>query len=54
MLLHFLRLKQHKVYKFVLVDELQDVNGIEADIALHSGETFFVVGDKKPCHIGIF
>lgn len=52
MLLNFLKLKQHKVYKFVLVDELQDVNGIEADIALKSGEVFFAVGDKKQAIFG--
>ncbi len=52
MLLDFLKLRQHKVYKYVLVDELQDVNGIEADIALKSGEVFFAVGDKKQAIFG--
>lgn len=52
MLLEFLKLKNTKKYKYVLVDELQDVNGIEADIALRSGENFFAVGDQKQAIFG--
>jgi len=52
MLLRFLALPKHKVFEFVLVDELQDVNDLEANIALKSGKTFFVVGDKKQAIFG--
>ncbi|MCL5423761.1 MAG: ATP-dependent helicase [Candidatus Marsarchaeota archaeon] len=53
MLLRFLKLyKQKKHYKHVLVDELQDVNGLEAEIALRSGETLFLVGDRKQAIFG--
>jgi DNA helicase II / ATP-dependent DNA helicase PcrA len=52
MLLNFFKLKKPPVFKYVLVDELQDVNSIEADIALRSGEKFFVVGDKKQAIFG--
>jgi len=51
MLLNFLK-KKSNVFKYVLVDELQDVNSIEADIALRSGEKFFAVGDKKQAIFG--
>lgn len=52
MLLEFLNLRNKPKFKYVLVDELQDVNTIEADIALESGETFFAVGDKKQAIFG--
>jgi DNA helicase-2/ATP-dependent DNA helicase PcrA len=52
MLLNFFKLKKPPVFKYVLVDELQDVNSIEADIALRSGEKFFAVGDKKQAIFG--
>ncbi len=52
MLLKFLALPKCKRFKHVLVDELQDVNDLEANIALKSGETFFVVGDKKQAIFG--
>ncbi len=52
MLLEFLKLKVKPKFKHVLVDELQDVNKMEADIALESGETFFAVGDKKQAIFG--
>ncbi len=53
MLLRFLKLyKQKKHYKHVLVDELQDVNELEAEIALRSGETLFLVGDRKQAIFG--
>ena len=52
MLLEFTKLKNKRKFKYVLVDELQDVNTIEADIALQSGETFFAVGDKKQAIFG--
>ncbi len=53
MLLRFLKLsKQKKHYKHVLVDELQDVNELEAEIALRSGDTLFLVGDRKQAIFG--
>jgi DNA helicase-2/ATP-dependent DNA helicase PcrA len=52
MLLSFFKLKRPRKYKFVLVDELQDVNAIQAEIALRSGESFFAVGDKKQAIFG--
>ncbi len=52
MLLEFRKMKNKPKFKHVLIDELQDVNTIEADIALDSGETFFAVGDKKQAIFG--
>jgi DNA helicase-2/ATP-dependent DNA helicase PcrA len=52
MLLEFRKLKNKKKFKYVLIDELQDVNEIEAQIALDSGEKFFAVGDKKQAIFG--
>lgn len=50
-LINFLKIKMDK-FKWVLVDELQDVNNLEAKIALKSGENFFTVGDKKQAIFG--
>ncbi len=44
--------QKQKKYKYVLVDELQDVNRLEAEIALLSAQNFFVVGDKKQAIFG--
>ena len=52
MLIDFLDKKNIPKYKFVLVDELQDVNGMEADIALKSAERFIAVGDQKQAIFG--
>ncbi|MBU1197045.1 ATP-dependent helicase [Candidatus Micrarchaeota archaeon] len=52
MLLRFLALPKHRAFTYVLVDELQDVNDLEATIALKSGKTFFAVGDKKQAIFG--
>lgn len=52
LLLDFLKLKKIPIYEMVLVDELQDVNTMEADIALRSGKEFFAVGDKKQAIFG--
>jgi len=52
MLISFLKLTHIPKYDFVLVDELQDVNKMEADIALKSGKQFFAVGDKKQAIFG--
>ncbi|MGC8516165.1 MAG: UvrD-helicase domain-containing protein [Thermoplasmata archaeon] len=41
-----------KRYRYVLVDELQDVNELEAEIAKLSGEKLFLVGDKKQAIFG--
>lgn len=51
-LITFLNIKDFEKYKFVLIDELQDVNNLEAKIALKSGEQFFSVGDKKQAIFG--
>jgi len=51
-LLKFLKLNKIHKYRYVLVDELQDVNKIEAEIALKSGEEFIAVGDKKQAIFG--
>ncbi|MFT4326150.1 MAG: UvrD-helicase domain-containing protein, partial [Candidatus Woesearchaeota archaeon] len=51
-LLEFSRKITAPLYEYVLIDELQDVNKIEAQIALKSGKTFFAVGDKKQAIFG--
>ncbi len=43
-------LKKH--YKYVLVDELQDLNDVEADIARLLGDYLFLVGDRKQSIFG--
>jgi len=54
MLIEFLtnydKAKRH--YPYVLVDELQDVNELEREIALRSGESHFLVGDRKQSIFG--
>ncbi|MEM4366562.1 MAG: ATP-dependent DNA helicase [Candidatus Anstonellales archaeon] len=52
MLIEFCRMKGKRRFKYVLVDELQDVNKMEAEIALESGESFFAVGDRKQAIFG--
>lgn len=52
MLIKFLELKSKVKHKYVLIDELQDINMLEADIALQSGQNFFAVGDKKQAIFG--
>ncbi len=51
-LINFLEIKNKPKFKWVLVDELQDVNDMEADIALSVCEKFVVVGDKKQAIFG--
>ena len=51
-LINFLQIKTPPVFKYVLIDELQDVNDMEADIALKSGVNFMAVGDKKQAIFG--
>ncbi len=43
-------LKKH--YKYVLVDELQDLNEVEANIARLLGDYMFLVGDRKQSIFG--
>jgi len=52
MLLHFRAKERIPQMDFVLVDELQDINAIEGEIALRSGKTFFAVGDPKQAIFG--
>lgn len=54
MLIKFLELHKENggKYRYVLVDELQDVSEIEADIAEESGDNLFMVGDRKQSIFG--
>lgn len=52
LLIKFLKLREVPKFEYVLVDELQDVNILEADIALRSGKNFVAVGDKKQAIFG--
>ena len=52
MLNNFLKINNIKKFKYVLIDELQDVNTIEADIALKSAINYVAVGDKKQAIFG--
>jgi DNA helicase-2/ATP-dependent DNA helicase PcrA len=49
-LLEYDPLKKH--YKYVLVDELQDLNDVEAEIAKLLGDYLFLVGDRKQSIFG--
>ena len=54
MLLNFVQNYDGRImhYKYVLVDELQDVNNLEAKIALEVGDNLFLVGDRKQAIFG--
>lgn len=52
LLIEYLKIKKKPLYDYVLVDELQDVNKMEADIALQSSRNFVAVGDKKQAIFG--
>lgn len=52
MVMKFLQIGKKNVYKYVLIDELQDINSLEARVALESSETFFAVGDRKQAIFG--
>ena len=52
LLIKFLLLKEVPQFEYVLIDELQDVNTMEADIALKSAIHFFAVGDSKQAIFG--
>ncbi|WMT51000.1 MAG: ATP-dependent DNA helicase [Ferroplasma sp.] len=52
LLFEFQKFRGKKIYKYVFVDELQDINDIEASIAKSSGEIKFMVGDRKQSIFG--
>jgi len=52
LLIKFLQLKEIPQFEYVLIDELQDVNSMQADIALKSATHFFAVGDSKQAIFG--
>lgn len=52
MLLIFIEKFQGKKFPFVLVDEMQDMNELEAKIVEMVGETIFLVGDAKQAIFG--
>lgn len=52
LLLEFLNLREIQKYRYALIDELQDVNTIEADIVLKSADNFMAVGDQKQAIFG--
>ncbi|AKA49240.1 hypothetical protein IX51_09120 [uncultured archaeon] len=52
MLIEYLKLSQTRKYRYVFVDELQDINDMEARIIDKSGEKFFLVGDVKQAIFG--
>ena len=52
LLIEYLKIKKDPEFDYVLVDELQDVNRMEAEIALKSGIKFIAVGDKKQAIFG--
>ena len=52
LLFEFQKFNEKKVYKYVFVDELQDINDIEASIARSSGDIRFMVGDRKQSIFG--
>ena len=52
LLIEYLKLNREPDFDYVLVDELQDVNKMEADIAIKSAHRFIAVGDKKQAIFG--
>ena len=52
LLFEFHKFEGKKRYKYVFVDELQDINDIEAAIAKSSGNIKFMVGDRKQSIFG--
>jgi DNA helicase-2/ATP-dependent DNA helicase PcrA len=52
MLISFSQLNNKKSYKWTLIDEMQDANTMQADIALSSAENFVTVGDPKQAIMG--
>lgn len=52
MLLKFIEKFQGKKFRHVLVDEMQDMNELEAKIAQMVGENLFLVGDSKQAIFG--
>ncbi len=52
LLFEFIKKKNKSKYEYIFVDELQDVNNIEAEIAEVSGNKKYFVGDKKQSIFG--
>jgi DNA helicase II / ATP-dependent DNA helicase PcrA len=52
LLIKFLDLEKKPFFENVLVDELQDVNELEAKIAISVGKNYFAVGDPKQSIFG--
>lgn len=52
MLLLFLEKYRGEQFEYVLVDEMQDMNGLEAEIAEKVGKKLFLVGDSKQAIFG--
>ncbi len=52
MLIRFLQTETTRKYKYVFVDELQDINDMEARIVEKAGDKFFLVGDVKQAIFG--
>ncbi len=52
LLFEFIKKKNKSKYEYIFVDELQDVNNIEAEIASISGNKKYFVGDKKQSIFG--
>ena len=52
MLLLFVKHYSGRKFPYVAVDEMQDMNGIEADIVRKLHETLFLVGDSKQAIFG--
>ncbi|BAB59892.1 rep helicase single-stranded DNA-dependent ATPase [Thermoplasma volcanium GSS1] len=52
MLIKFINLSEKPHYKYVLIDELQDVSDLEAKIAGSVAENIYAVGDKKQSIFG--
>ncbi|KQB36245.1 ATP-dependent DNA helicase [Acidiplasma aeolicum] len=52
LLMQCLKLQYRDNYKYIFVDELQDVNELEAQLALSAGENKYFVGDKKQSIFG--
>ena len=52
LLIQFRKLKKVPRFEYVFVDELQDVNDLEADMAIRSCRNFVAVGDKKQAIFG--
>ena len=52
MLIKFLERLDGPLFKHALIDEMQDMNGVEAEIARRVAENVFLVGDEKQAIFG--